>query len=270
MDNIITFEHVSKRYRLSRLGSKSIREELSRSVRRLLRNHPTAAMDDTDHFTALDDVTFAIEQGETVGIIGSNGAGKSTILKLLAHITYPTAGTVTVLGSVASLIEVAAGFHPELTGRENIFLYGAIMGMRRAEVRAKFDEIVDFSELDRFIDTPVKRYSSGMYVRLGFAVAAHTHPHVLLVDEVLAVGDAAFRKKCLQRVHELRQHGTTIVLVSHDAAVVEELCSRVLFMEHGRIHSQGRPRTVIEDYYRAIGIEAPYRRSMDPISTTTI
>jgi lipopolysaccharide transport system ATP-binding protein len=267
---IITFEHVSKRYRLSRLGSKSIREELSRSLTRFVRKHQAPVMDDTDHFTALDDVTFAIEQGETVGIIGSNGAGKSTILKLLAHITYPTEGKIAVLGSVASLIEVAAGFHPELTGRENIYLYGAIMGMRRAEVREKFDEIVDFSELQHFIDAPVKRYSSGMYIRLGFSVAAHIHPQVLLVDEVLAVGDAAFREKCLQRVHELQRSGTTIVLVSHDTVVVEELCDRVLFMQHGRVHSQGRPRTVIEDYYRSIGIETPPGRSRVPISPATL
>jgi lipopolysaccharide transport system ATP-binding protein len=268
--DIITFEHVSKSYRLSRLGSKSIREELSHTMRRLVRKDRPDLTDDIDHFTALDDVSFAIEQGETVGIIGSNGAGKSTILKLLAHITYPTAGKVVVLGSVASLIEVAAGFHPELTGRENIYLYGAIMGMRRAEVRAKFDEIVDFSELEHFIDTPVKRYSSGMYIRLGFSVAAHIHPQVLLVDEVLAVGDAAFREKCLQRVHDLQRGGTTIVLVSHDTVVVEELCDRVFFMLHGQIHSQGQPRTVIEEYYRSIGIEAPPGRSRVPISTTTI
>ena len=258
--DIITFDHVSKSYRLSQLGSKSIREELTRSASRLIRHRRTTATDETDHFTALDDVSFAIKQGETVGIIGSNGAGKSTVLKLLAHITYPTSGKIAVLGSVASLIELAAGFHPELTGRENIYLYGAIMGMRRAEVRARFDEIVDFSELHHFIDTPVKRYSSGMYVRLGFSVAAHIHPQVLLVDEVLAVGDATFRKKCLQRVHDLQRGETTIVLVSHDAVVVEELCNRVFFMQHGRIRSQGAPRTVIEDYYRSIGIEVPQGR----------
>ena len=267
--DIITFDHVSKRYRLSQLGSKSIREELSRSAWRLVRYRRTAATDETDHFAALDDVSFTIEKGETVGIIGSNGAGKSTILKLLAHITYPTSGKIAVLGSVASLIELGAGFHPELTGRENIYLYGAIMGMRRAEVRARFDEIVDFSELHRFIDAPVKRYSSGMYVRLGFSVAAHINPEVILVDEVLAVGDAAFRRKCLQRVDELRRGGTTIVLVSHDTVVVEELCNRVFFMQDGRIRAQGAPRTVIEDYYRTIGIEAPRGRSPDPISTTT-
>ncbi len=182
--NIITLDKLSKRYRISQLGAKSLREELARLFGR---SGNTGA----DEFFALREVSCEIEQGEAVGFIGPNGSGKSTVLKLLARIIYPTQGKLIVRGSVASLIEVGAGFHPELTGRENIYLYGSIMGMRQADVRAKFDRIVEFAELERFIDTPVKRYSSGMYVRLGFAVAAHINPHVLLVDEVLAVGDAA-------------------------------------------------------------------------------
>jgi ABC-type polysaccharide/polyol phosphate transport system ATPase subunit len=252
---IVTFEHVSKRYRLSRIGSKSIREELAKSLRRLVPRTASDSRVESDELLALDNVSFEVERGETVGIIGPNGSGKSTVLKLLARITYPTSGKVMVLGSTASLIEVGAGFHPELSGRENIYLYGSIMGMRSAEVRAKFDRIVEFSELQRFIDTPVKRYSSGMYVRLGFAVAAHVTPQVLLVDEVLAVGDAAFRTKCLQRIEALRRSGTTIVFVSHDMSAVERLCKRAFFLHQGRIRSQGEPQKVIRDYLSTVVFE---------------
>jgi ABC-type polysaccharide/polyol phosphate transport system ATPase subunit len=207
---------------------------------------------ETEDFYALKGVSFDIKQGETIGFIGPNGSGKSTILKLLARIIYPSQGKLIVRGSVASLIEVGAGFHPELTGRENVFLYGSIMGMKRAEVRKKFDQIVSFAELERFIDTPVKRYSSGMYVRLGFAVAAHINPHVLLVDEVLAVGDASFQSKCQQRIEELRRGGMTIAFVSHDMTAVERLCERVVFLQHGQIRSEGEPQKVISDYYNAV------------------
>ena len=246
---IISLDHVSKRYRLSRLGSKSIREEMARVVKRLT---PGKTIEDgSDEFYALREVSLEVEQGETVGFIGPNGSGKSTILKLLSRIIYPTRGKITVRGSVASLIEVGAGFHPELTGRENVYLYGSIMGMRRAEVREKFDRIVEFAELQRFIDTPVKRYSSGMYVRLGFAVAAHINPSVLLVDEVLAVGDAAFQSKCQQRIEELRCGGMTIAFVSHDMTAVERLCNRVFFLHQGQVRSEGEPQKVIGDYYNA-------------------
>jgi ABC-type polysaccharide/polyol phosphate transport system ATPase subunit len=248
---IITVDQVSKRYRLSRLGAKSFREELTRIGQNLLTRRLAGERED---FYALRDVSFEVEQGETIGFIGPNGSGKSTVLKLLSRIIYPTAGKITVRGSVASLIEVGAGFHPELTGRENIYLYGSIMGMKRVEVRQKFDRIVEFAEMQRFIDTPVKRYSSGMYVRLGFAVAAHINPRVLLVDEVLAVGDALFQNKCQQRIEELRQNGMTIAFVSHDMTAVERLCERVLFLDKGEIRAVGPAREVISEYYSAIGL----------------
>ncbi|MGH9840989.1 MAG: ABC transporter ATP-binding protein [Blastocatellia bacterium] len=243
--NIVTVDKVSKRYRISRLGARSIREDLARFFTR-------DGGEEKEDFYALRDVSLEIEQGEAVGFIGPNGSGKSTILKLLARIIYPTRGKITVRGSVASLIEVGAGFHPELTGRENIFLYGSIMGMKQADVRSKFDRIVEFAELRRFIDTPVKRYSSGMYVRLGFAVAAHINPQVLLVDEVLAVGDASFQSKCQQRIEELQRGGMTIVFVSHDMMAVERLCGRVFFIHKGELRSAGDPRDVISDYYEAV------------------
>jgi lipopolysaccharide transport system ATP-binding protein len=248
---IVTVDKVSKQYRLSRLGARSIREDLMRVFSRGVRPERPERPEGED-FHALRDVSFEIEQGEAVGFIGPNGSGKSTMLKLLARIIYPTRGKITVRGSVASLIEVGAGFHPELSGRENIFLYGSIMGMKQADVRAKFDRIVEFAELERFIDTPVKRYSSGMYVRLGFAVAAHINPNVLLVDEVLAVGDAAFQGKCQQRIEELQRNGMTIVFVSHDMAAVERLCSRVFFIHRAQIRSVGHPQDVIGDYYSEI------------------
>jgi ABC-type polysaccharide/polyol phosphate transport system ATPase subunit len=245
---IVRVDRVWKRYRRQQLGARSVREELARAVRRLA-GRPAPPEAPASDFFALQDVSFALEAGESVGFIGRNGSGKSTILKLLAKITHPTRGAVHLRGSVASLIEVGAGFHPELSGRENIDLYGSIMGMTRDEVREKFDEIVEFAELSAFIDAPVKHYSSGMYVRLGFAVAAHVEPDILLIDEVLAVGDAAFRDKCQQRIDTLRRRGTTIVLVSHDMPAVEGLCNRAFLLDQGRIRSEGEPSRVIADYY---------------------
>ena len=248
--SIVVLDKVSKKYRLSRLGSKSIREELGRLTKNLLPS--SRGQSGSDEFFALKEVDLAIERGETVGFIGANGSGKSTLLKLLARIIYPSEGKLTVGGSVASLIEVGAGFHPELTGRENIYLYGSIMGMKKAEVKKKFDRIVAFSEMEKFIDTPVKRYSSGMYVRLGFAVAAHINPAILLVDEVLAVGDANFQSKCQQRIEELRRGGVTIAFVSHDMPAVERLCDRVVFISKGEIRAVGKPQDVISIYYNEV------------------
>jgi lipopolysaccharide transport system ATP-binding protein len=201
-----------------------------------------------DVIWALKDVSFEVKQGEVVGIIGRNGAGKSTLLKILTRITEPTSGSVKLYGRVSSLLEVGTGFHPELTGRENIYLNGAILGMRKAEINRKFDEIVEFAEIEKFLDTPVKRYSSGMYVRLAFAVAAHLEPEILLVDEVLAVGDAQFQKKCLGKMGDVSKEGRTVLFVSHNMAAISTLCSRVLLFDHGEITGIGSPQRVISDY----------------------
>jgi lipopolysaccharide transport system ATP-binding protein len=202
-----------------------------------------------EEFWALNDVSFEIKQGERVGIIGRNGAGKSTLLKVLSRITEPTSGRITIRGRVASLLEVGTGFHPELTGRENIFLNGAILGMSRSEIRKKFDEIVAFAEVEKFLDTPVKRYSSGMYVRLAFAVAAHLEPEILVVDEVLAVGDAQFQKKCLGKMEEVsKNEGRTVLFVSHNMGVVNQLCQNAILMQNGRAISYGDVNSVIQDY----------------------
>ena len=196
----------------------------------------------------MKDVSFEVEPGEVIGLIGRNGAGKSTLLKVLSRITEPTEGRVELNGRVASLLEVGTGFHPELTGRENIFLNGAILGMKKTEIVLKFDEIVDFAELEKFIDTPVKRYSSGMYVRLAFAVAAHLEPEILLVDEVLAVGDAAFQKKCLGKISEVARCGRTILFVSHNMGSIASLCAKALLLERGRVAAAGLADEVIEAY----------------------
>ncbi|HXG08255.1 MAG TPA: polysaccharide ABC transporter ATP-binding protein, partial [Gemmataceae bacterium] len=205
-----------------------------------------------DTLWALKDVSFEVQPGEVVGIIGRNGAGKSTLLKILSRITEPTAGRVELRGRVGSLLEVGTGFHPELTGRENIFLNGAILGMTRREIQRKFDEIVAFAEIDDFLDTPVKRYSSGMYVRLAFAVAAHLEPEVLVVDEVLAVGDMAFQKKCLGKMEDVAQGGRTVLFVSHNMAAVEGLCQRGIVLAHGRLVYQGDAREAVRHYHHSI------------------
>ena len=212
---------------------------------------------DTDPsiFWALKDVSFDVHEGEVVGIIGRNGAGKSTLLKILSQITEPTEGEVRIHGRIASLLEVGTGFHPELSGRENIYLNGAILGMTRREIQSKFDEIVAFAEVDRFIDTPVKRYSSGMYVRLAFAVAAHLEPEILLVDEVLAVGDVQFQKKCLGKMGEVAKGGRTVLFVSHNMGAVRSLCSRALLLECGRVESQGTTDSVVDAYLSTASTE---------------
>jgi lipopolysaccharide transport system ATP-binding protein len=203
----------------------------------------------SDYVWALENVSFEVRRGDVLGIIGKNGAGKSTLLKVLSRITSPTAGCVRVKGRIASLLEVGTGFHPELTGRENIFLNGAILGMRKSEIQRKLGEIVEFSGCARYVDTPVKRYSSGMYVRLAFAVAAHLDPEILIVDEVLAVGDAEFQKKCLGKMKEVASHGRTVLFVSHNMAAVRSLCTRAILVETGKVQDSGSPSDVISRYY---------------------
>jgi ABC-type polysaccharide/polyol phosphate transport system ATPase subunit len=205
-----------------------------------------------ERFFALEGVDFEVRRGEALGIIGRNGAGKSTLLKVLAGITAPSRGRVTINGHLSALIEIGSGFHPELTGRENVFLSGAILGMRRRDIAEKLPSIFDFAGVGGFIDTPVKWYSSGMYVRLGFSVAAHLDPEILLIDEVLAVGDAEFQVKCLRRVHELKQRGVTILLISHDLTAVEQLCDRTVLLDHGAVAAAGPTAQVIAQYHRAI------------------
>jgi homopolymeric O-antigen transport system ATP-binding protein len=240
----LTFDHVSKRYRVRQPGATVPgRRSLGQALGRLRRRR-------TEQFWAVRDVSFEVERSEALGVIGANGAGKSTVLKLLSSITAPTSGEIRIDGRLSALIEVGSGFHPELTGRENVYLSGSILGMRRREITAKLDDIVEFAGVRPFIDTPVKRFSSGMFVRLGFSIAAHLDPDILLLDEVLAVGDAAFQAKCLERIGELKRRGKTIVFVSHDLGAVARLCDRVLLMRSGRIHATGAPRAVIAEYQR--------------------
>ena len=201
----------------------------------------TKNAEEDDRFWALRDVSFDVKQGEVLGIIGRNGAGKSTLLKIMSRVTAPTKGMIKIKGRTASLLEVGTGFHPELTGRENIFLNGAILGMTKDEIKRKFDEIVAFAEVEKFIDTPVKRYSSGMYVRLAFAVAAHLEPEILILDEVLAVGDADFQKKCLGKMQDVAEHGRTVLFVSHNMTSVRALCSRVILIDKGMVVMDGQP-----------------------------
>src|SRR6266481_1408423 len=244
MTRRIEVQGLSKRYRLGRAQhDQMLRERLIEMIKR-----PLGRMKETESIWALRDVSFDADEGEVVGIIGRNGAGKSTLLKVLSRITYPTSGEVKINGRVASLLEVGTGFHDELTGRENIFLNGSILGMRKRQVEERFDAIVDFSGVEQFIDTPIKRYSSGMRLRLGFAVAAHLDPDVLIVDEVLAVGDAGFQKKCIKAMEGLRSSGRTVFFVSHNLAAVENLCSRGIWIDAGKIQMDGGAREVIASY----------------------
>jgi lipopolysaccharide transport system ATP-binding protein len=243
---------LGKKYHIGaqRRQSASLRETLANAARRPLESirHPGAATDTSEELWALRDIDLEVKQGEVLGIIGKNGAGKSTLLKVLSHITEPTEGRVEIRGRVASLLEVGTGFHAELTGRENIRLNGAILGMSRLEIRRRFDEIVDFSGVDRFLDTPVKHYSSGMYVRLAFAVAAHLDPEVLIVDEVLSVGDAEFQKKCLGKMKEVAGGGRTVLLVSHNMQAIRSLCENAIEIGAGHIVNSGEARLVVADY----------------------
>jgi lipopolysaccharide transport system ATP-binding protein len=259
-DAVITIENLSKRYLLGHRsggrGHNTLRDVITRGARNFARKavdvfqgRQVVQGDEVEEFWALKNVSFAIQQGEVLGIIGRNGAGKSTLLKILSRVTEPTEGRVLVRGRVSSLLEVGTGFHPELTGRENIFLNGAILGMRQREIHKKFDEIVSFAGVERFIDTPVKRYSSGMYVRLAFAVAAHLEPEILIIDEVLAVGDAEFQKKCLGKIDEVsRRDGRTVLFVSHNLGAITSLCPNVIWLEHGSICEQGPTRPIIDRY----------------------
>ena len=252
--NVITFQNISKKYKLYNKGGLYLRDRISHSLHRLNRFNgssspalgvaPALERD----FWALKNVSFEIKQGESVGFIGRNGAGKSTILKLLAGVTKPSSGSVNVNGRVAALIEVGAGFHPELTGRENVYLNGSILGMKKAEIAKVFDDIVSFAELEDFMDTPVKHYSSGMYVRLGFAIAAHTNPDIFLIDEVLAVGDESFQKKCIATLAGHKMAGKTMVLVSHDLAKIQEVCDRCIYLDHGSLKFDGSPANAITHY----------------------
>lgn len=247
MQNAISVESLGKRYEINQGGREAystLRDALANRIR--LRPRESG---ETTSFWALQDVTFDVKQGDVIGIVGRNGAGKSTLLKLLSRITEPTTGRIRIRGRVASLLEVGTGFHPELTGRENIFLNGAILGMSRREIVARFDEIVDFAEVEQFLDTPVKRYSSGMYVRLAFAVAANLDPEVLIVDEVLAVGDSQFQRKCLGKMRDFStSEGRTVLFVSHNMASVRALCTSALWLDHGRVRMIAPTLDVIRGY----------------------
>jgi len=277
MKPAISIENLSKHYRLgdgSRAPYQTLRESINSAAagswRRLTkpsrngkpgvihspvgepgRTSPARLAGPLDEIWALKDVPFQVKPGEVLGVIGRNGAGKSTLLKVLSRITHPTSGQVDLRGRVGSLLEVGTGFHPELTGRENIFLNGSILGMSRAEVIRKFDEIVAFSEIERFLDTPVKRYSSGMYTRLAFAVASHLEPEILIVDEVLAVGDAAFQKKCLGKMGQVSRHGRTVLFVSHQMTAIKSLCTRAILMENGQVAMDGEVDQVVDRYLSA-------------------
>jgi lipopolysaccharide transport system ATP-binding protein len=239
-------DHVSKKFRRGEIYD-SLRDLIPATVARLGRRRPTGVLRDKE-FWALDDVSFEVRRGEAFGIVGSNGAGKSTILKLLSGIMKPTRGSLTVRGRLSALIEVGAGFHPDLTGRENIYLNGTILGMTKEEIRRRFDDIVDFAGLREFIDTPVKRYSSGMYARLGFSVAAHVEPDLLIVDEVLSVGDYLFQQKCIDRMTSILKGGTTVLFVSHNLHAVSELCQRSMLLEKGKLLACGPTNDVIRQY----------------------
>jgi len=253
-DTVIRVEGIGKRYRVGgRESYRALRDVLSNAFR------SNGKRSCRDFIWAVRDVSFEVKQGEVVGLIGRNGAGKSTLLKLLARITRPTVGHAELHGRIASLLEVGTGFHPELTGRENIFLSGAILGMSKAEIVRKFDEIVAFSEVERFIDTPFKHYSSGMGMRLAFAVAAHLEPEILLVDEVLSVGDARFQKKCLGKIEEVSRGGRTILFVSHSAAAITRLCSRCILLNSGRVEKDGPAHEVISVYLREVMVTSAFR-----------
>jgi lipopolysaccharide transport system ATP-binding protein len=269
MKPIIQVQNVSKQYRLGQVGTGSLSDDISRWWHRMRgkedpflkvgETNDRTIKTDNDYVWALRDINFELQAGEVLGIIGRNGAGKSTLLKILSRVAAPTTGSITMQGRVASLLEVGTGMHPDLTGRENIFLNGAILGMTKKDIRRQFDAIVDFAKVERYIDTPVKRYSSGMHVRLGFAVAAHLDPDILIVDEVLAVGDAEFQKKCLGKMKEVsNQSGKTILFVSHNMVAIKNLCPRTLLMDQGHLIADGPTADILQEYLSAE--ESEYHR----------
>ncbi|WP_150051637.1 ABC transporter ATP-binding protein [Methylomonas rhizoryzae] len=268
MSVAIKVENLGKSYCIqhqqqSRYTYQTLAEKLTSGISRLGSRivHPFASIETAqsrEEFWALRDLNFEIEQGDRVGIIGRNGAGKSTLLKILSRITHPTTGKVVINGRVSSLLEVGTGFHPELTGRENIYLNGAILGMRKHEIQRKFDEIVEFAEVERFLDTPVKHYSSGMYVRLAFAVAAHLEPEVLIIDEVLAVGDAKFQAKCLGKMEEIGHSGRTVIFVSHNLSFIQQLCTTCILLAYGEMISQKTSNEACRDYLATLGSAKEY------------
>ncbi|MCS6820358.1 MAG: ABC transporter ATP-binding protein, partial [Microscillaceae bacterium] len=257
MSIVLRVENLWKQYRLGLVGANTIRDDLARLWAKLRgKEDPLLKIGETndrenikgEYVWALQDISFEVKQGEVIGIIGKNGAGKSTLLKILSKVTTPTKGKVYTKGRIASLLEVGTGFHPELTGRENIFLNGAILGMTKNDIRKKFDEIVEFSGIGKYIDTPVKRYSSGMYVRLAFAVAAHLEPEILVIDEVLAVGDAEFQKKCLGKMKDVSGEGRTVLFVSHNMDAVQSLCSKGIYLKNGQVMKIDRADKVVQTY----------------------
>jgi len=260
MPTAIKFENISKQYRLGLVSTQTLSHDLNRWWKMNIRGkedpylkigevNDRAHKGVSDYVWALKDIDFEVQQGDVLGIIGKNGAGKSTLLKILSKVTAPTTGTIKARGRIASLLEVGTGFHPEMTGRENIFMNGAIMGMSKAEIKRKLDEIVDFSGVERYLDTPVKRYSSGMTVRLGFAIAAHLEPEILVVDEVLAVGDAEFQKKAIGKMQDVsRGEGRTVLFVSHNMAAIDKLCKKIIVLDNGKIEYNGSVQTGISKY----------------------
>ncbi|MEH2436126.1 MAG: polysaccharide ABC transporter ATP-binding protein [Nostoc sp.] len=274
-DTIIRVENLGKKYIIGHQQEKytTLRDVIASRAKGLLkpfRNRKSDIQNSQEEFWALKDVFFEIKQGDRVGIIGRNGAGKSTLLKILSRITEPTKGSINIKGRVASLLEVGTGFHPELTGRENIYLNGAILGMSKVEIKRNFDEIVAFAEVEKFLDTPVKRYSSGMYVRLAFAVAAHLEPEILIVDEVLAVGDVQFQKKCLGKMQEVGQSGRTVLFVSHNMSTVQFLCSTCILLDSGSVIANSTPSSVVEVYLKDTSASQSFTRSVQKSGKPTI
>ena len=272
---MLKVENVSKQYRLGEIGGTTLRDELQRVGARMhKREDPTRKIGEPDYeagetFLALDGVSFEVKKGERLGIIGHNGAGKSTLLKLISRITAPTEGEIGLNGRVASMLEVGTGFHKELTGRENIYMNGAILGMKKKEIDAKLEDIIEFSECRQFIDTPVKMYSSGMYVKLAFSVAAHLDSEIMIMDEVLAVGDMAFQKKCIDKMNEVsKEEGRTILYVSHNMNTIRQLCERVIVLDHGKLVFDGDTETGIDIYMNDFSEQQPYNdftdRTPDP------